>query len=232
MTQPQAVHTFHSAWDAPRSKRGARGFTAAAVIIAAAHGLLIFYLYKSKIEPHFAPPQDEPVVIAKLFHPQTPPPPPPRPSQPLKSAPELRPHIANTPPPTDITQPEHLSLPPVQHQQDPVGPLPVTHGATSQPPNLVNPQFDRIPNADDLAQYYPERASRLGKQGDATIRCTVSAKGALTQCVVVLENPANLGFGDAALKLSKIFKLKPATADGLPLDGGVFSTKITFKLPE
>ena len=38
--------------------------------------------------------------------------------------------------------------------------------------------------------------------------------------------------GDAAVKISRFFKLKPATADGKPVDGGIFQTKITFRLAD
>ena len=104
--------------------------------------------------------------------------------------------------------------------------------APPAPHVLTGVQFDRQPNADDLAQYYPERAQRLEKTGSATIKCIVNSRGALTSCSVLSEDPADYQFGDAALKLSHIFKLKPATSDGKPVDGGTFTTKITFRLAE
>jgi protein TonB len=97
---------------------------------------------------------------------------------------------------------------------------------------LTGVGFERLPNADDLAQYYPERAQRLEKQGSAVIKCVVNSRGGLTQCTVVSEDPQDYGFGDAALKVSHIFKLKPATSDGKPVDGGIFTTKITFRLAD
>jgi protein TonB len=51
-----------------------------------------------------------------------------------------------------------------------------------------------------MARYYPDRAQRMEVSGKATISCTVTAKGTLESCSVVSENPADMGFGDAALK--------------------------------
>lgn len=82
-----------------------------------------------------------------------------------------------------------------------------------------------------MARYYPDRAQRLEMEGRATIRCTVTAKGLLQSCVVVSESPADAGFGDAALKLSRLFKMKPKTQDGAPVDGGEVTIPIVFNLP-
>ena len=230
MNNANTLHPFTSAWDAPRPGRGRKGFIIAVTAIFFAHGLLVIYLYESTFEPRYAPAADEPPVIATVIHPEASPPPP-QPSQhPKTAAPLVHPRMA-APPPIDFKEPDALPLPPVD-KLTVVGPTTPSHTIEVKPRILTNPQFDRKPNADDLAQYYPERADRLGKEGSAAIRCTVSAKGALVGCIVVNEDPAAFGFGDAALKLAKVFKLKPATADGAPVDGGVFSTKITFKLPE
>lgn len=226
---------FTSAWDAPRPKRGRKGFFIAVTAIFVAHGLLVAYLYKSTFEPRYSPaPAEEPPVIATVVHPEAPPPPPPPPpSQPTKTvAPPAHPRIAANPP-IDIRPPDTLLLPPAKTPpvSDPP-PEPPPQASEAKPRVLTNPQFDRQPSADDLAQYYPERANRLGKAGAAELRCTVTARGALAGCVVLGEDPPGFGFGEAALKLARIFKLKPATADGAPVDGGVFAPKITFRLPD
>jgi protein TonB len=97
---------------------------------------------------------------------------------------------------------------------------------------ITNPQFDRKPNSDDMAQYYPERAQRLEKTGTASIHCSVNARGGLVNCSIVSENPEGYGFGDAAIKMSHIFKLKPATSDGVPVDGGTITIPLRFTLAE
>ena len=41
-----------------------------------------------------------------------------------------------------------------------------------------------------------------------------------------------MGFGDAAMKLSKLFKMRPQTKDGQPVDGGTVRIPIAFRLPK
>ena len=83
-----------------------------------------------------------------------------------------------------------------------------------------------------MAQYYPERAQRLGVGGRVSLRCTVMDNGKLTGCSTSNEDPGDQGFGDAAIKLSRIFKLRPKTADGVPVSGGIFETIIRFQVPK
>ncbi len=83
-----------------------------------------------------------------------------------------------------------------------------------------------------MARYYPDRAQRMEVNGRATISCTVTAKGTLEGCRVVAENPADYGFGDAAIKLSRLFRMKPKTLDGAPVDGGAITVPIVFQVPQ
>jgi protein TonB len=69
-------------------------------------------------------------------------------------------------------------------------------------------------------------------EGRATITCTVNARGTLEGCSVVSEEPGDVGFGDAAMKLSKLFKMRPMSRDGQPVDGGTVRIPIVFKLPK
>ena len=81
-----------------------------------------------------------------------------------------------------------------------------------------------------MARYYPVRAMDLGKEGRAMIKCAVKANGTVDSCTVLSEDPASLGFGDAALRMSKLFKMKPKTTDGQSVDGAEVSIPIAFKL--
>ena len=59
---------------------------------------------------------------------------------------------------------------------------------------------------------------------------TVTAKGTLVNCDVVSESPENYGFGDAAIRLSKIFRMRPKTSDGAAVEGGTVRIPLAFRL--
>lgn len=71
----------------------------------------------------------------------------------------------------------------------------------------------RHPTGADFARYYPKTAADRSIPGRAILDCDVDAAGALEHCRVVEETPLDHGFGDAALKLSGLFKMKPGTFD-------------------
>lgn len=58
-------------------------------------------------------------------------------------------------------------------------------------------------------------------EGNAVIDCTLAATGALRDCVVVAESPANVWFGVASLRMAQAGWLtaEPAEVDGLKVDG-------------
>ncbi len=64
--------------------------------------------------------------------------------------------------------------------------------------------------------------------GTVAIQCNVTAQAAVNGCVILSEDPPNLGFGDAALKMAASFQMTPKTVDGKPVDGGSFATRIRF----
>lgn len=97
---------------------------------------------------------------------------------------------------------------------------------------ITNPDWVRRPSAEDLAQYYPDRAQRLGVAGSASLSCSVTAQGTLTECSVGSEDPADQGFGTAALKMTRLFKMRPMTRDGQPVGGAKINIPIRFQLPK
>jgi protein TonB len=125
-------------------------------------------------------------------------------------------------PPPGITPPPPLPIPPAPK---PPPPPPPPHVAV-----ISNPDWTRKPTGDDLANYYPDRAQRMNVAGRATISCTVTVQGALTGCSVTSEDPADYGFGQAALKMAHLFKMKPQTADGQPVGGASVTVPIRFQL--
>ena len=67
-------------------------------------------------------------------------------------------------------------------------------------------------------------------EGEAVIVCKVTEAGALTECRVESETPADFGFGDAALKLVGRFQME-ATVDGRALAGRQVRIPMKFMLP-
>ncbi|HEY9217579.1 MAG TPA: energy transducer TonB, partial [Phenylobacterium sp.] len=101
-----------------------------------------------------------------------------------------------------------------------------------RPSVIQNPAWLRKPSGEDLQRYYPDRALRMNVSGSATLSCTVNAKGTLDACSIVREDPADQEFGQAALRMSKLFKMKPKTQDGAPVEGGQVRIPIRFQPPE
>ena len=83
-----------------------------------------------------------------------------------------------------------------------------------------------------MQRYFPDRALRNSVQGHTTLRCLVTSKGQLVNCVVVSEDPADQGFGAAALQTAKLFRMKPQTVGGQPTDGGTFILRQRWDPPK
>ncbi|MDB5498520.1 MAG: TonB protein, partial [Phenylobacterium sp.] len=157
-------------------------------------------------------------------------PPPPPPNTPPPPPPKLQPRPPVAVP--DMPSIPPLPVPPVEHRIEepkppaPPPPTPVRESVITQP------DWSRKPDAEALSRYYPERASRMSIEGTATISCTVNARGTLDNCSVVSESPPEAGFGDATIKASKLFKMRPLSKDGAPVDGGTVRIPLRWVLPK
>jgi protein TonB len=92
----------------------------------------------------------------------------------------------------------------------------------------VEPHWLKQPSLAEIAAAYPRTGARLGHYGRVTLSCTVQPDGSLARCQVLSEEPGDEGFADAALKLSKLYKM--ASTDGAPLPRSSIDVPIKFSL--
>lgn len=104
-------------------------------------------------------------------------------------------------------------------------------GPAATAPVLTSPDWAERPSGAEVSKSYPSRAGQLGYAGQATLSCVVEADGHLAGCKVLSEEPADRGFGDAALGLSVKFRMRPQTKDGQPVAGGIVRIPIRFIYP-
>lgn len=82
----------------------------------------------------------------------------------------------------------------------------------------------RRPSGDDLRRYTPAESLTLGREGRATLTCAVTARGLLRDCVILHETPEGFGFGQAAVRITPLFKIRTSPWADTPPP----STPVTF----
>lgn len=110
--------------------------------------------------------------------------------------------------------------------------LAVALGAEPAPPTdggvFVAPDWVRKPTAMEINEVYPLRSSMIGEKGEVVIACSVALSGMAENCRVVSESPEGRGFGEAALKASKVMRFRPAMRDGRPVADAWVSVPLNF----
>lgn len=97
---------------------------------------------------------------------------------------------------------------------------------------ITRPDWAKKPTGDEMAAFFPQRASDEEVSGRATITCTVTVEGLLADCSVEDEKPEGYGFGDAALAAAASFRMSPKLIDGEPVAGGQVTIPLVFNVPK
>jgi TonB family protein len=95
---------------------------------------------------------------------------------------------------------------------------------------LAETDWQSLPNGQQIAADYPNKARAWNVNGQVRLRCRVKADGTLSDCFTLFEAPEGYGFGRATLDAAQYFRMKPTTPDGKSVEGGMVDIPIRWHL--
>jgi protein TonB len=78
------------------------------------------------------------------------------------------------------------------------------------------PVWIRQATVQDWADYYPRTARSVTGRMEVILSCLVTPKTRVQACRLIDETPRGYGIGEAVLRMSKVFRVKPPMVDGEP----------------
>ncbi len=149
-------------------------------------------------------------------------------TQKVQELPPPPPHVdLKMPPPVSVVAPEVTInipvAPPVIHTPPPVKVAPAPIHVAPVPKIQPRPTF--VPDVND---YYPDASRRNNEEGRALVNVCVDPRGRVAT-VKVASSSGHPMLDDAALKVAKAFRFKPATQGGKPVEDCV-SLPVKFVL--
>lgn len=96
--------------------------------------------------------------------------------------------------------------------------------STAAPPRasvVTNPRTLREPSYDELMAVYPARALAAEIAGRASISCVATVAGTLRDCEATAESPPGYRFGQAAVAVSRHYRVSPRTVDGVAAESRI-----------
>jgi protein TonB len=89
-------------------------------------------------------------------------------------------------------------------------------GTDAGPRRLAAAEWIERMTSAQMRPYLPRRAAARGIDGRAWLACQVTRSHRAKNCRLLAETPRDEGFGYAALRMSRLFRIRPPAVDGEP----------------